>query len=70
MTGLFGGPKTPAVKPPAPMPDESDPAIMEAKRKRIASMMGSGGRRATILTDTSGGAGAGGNIDYTKQTMG
>lgn len=49
MGGLFSKPKTP---PPTPMPDELDPANVEAKKKRIFERSASG-RAGTML---SGGA--------------
>lgn len=55
MAGLFG--KTPAPPPisaPAPMPDNSSPAVLEAQRKAAADAMARSGRTSTILTDTSG----------------
>lgn len=65
MAGLFGKPKTPEIKPPAPMPDENDPGILASRRRRIAGMMDRGGRRSTILSE-----GMGGGEDYSKSRMG
>lgn len=55
MSGIFGSPKvaTPEVKPPAPMPDANDPAVMAAERKRRASMVAAGGRRSTVMDATT-----------------
>lgn len=56
MGGLFGGSKSPpppAVKPPAPMPDENDPAVLAAKRKQLADVSARGGRASTILSGPS-----------------
>jgi hypothetical protein len=41
---------TPAVKPPAPMPDPNSPGALEAKRKTELDIMGRAGRSSTILT--------------------
>ena len=43
-------PPPPAPKPPAEMPDPNSPAILEAKRKAAADIMGRAGRSSTILT--------------------
>ncbi len=50
MAGLFS-PKTPEVKPSAPLPDEYSPGVLEARRRQQANMMGRGGRRSTILSE-------------------
>ena len=55
MSALFRSPKTPEVKPTAPMPDESDPAILAADRRRRSSMIGRGGRASTILSESGPG---------------
>ena len=49
MGGLFG--KKPKVEPPSRMPDEQDPALIEARRKRLAEQRGRGGRESTILSE-------------------
>jgi hypothetical protein len=55
MTSMFS-PKTPppaaAPEPrkPAPMPDESSPAVMEARRRALLQAAGRSGRSSTILT--------------------
>ena len=67
MAGLFGRPKTPEVKPPAPMPDENDPAQREAARRRVSSMRATSGRRSTILSGE--GMGSMGE-DYSKAKLG
>ena len=51
MSGLFKAPKAPAPTPTMPMPDEMDPAILEAKRRRQIDMLGRSGRSSTILDD-------------------
>lgn len=43
--------KTPKPTPTARMPDLQDPALLEARRKKIASMKGRSGREGTILSD-------------------
>lgn len=50
MSGLFKTPK-PAVTPTLPMPDENDPALLEAKRRRTMETLGRSGRGSTILDD-------------------
>ena len=50
MAGLFS-PKTPEVKPSAPLPDEYSPGVLEARRRQQMDMMGRGGRRSTILSE-------------------
>lgn len=58
MTALFGGskPTQTAPKPPAPMPDDQSPAVLAAKRKKLAEMASSSGRASTILTAPPGGS--------------
>ena len=63
---LGGGPKAPAVTPPKPMPDESDPAMEMANRRKYA-MSRTGGRSSTILDEFGGNGGSG---DYSRNTMG
>lgn len=68
MAGLFGGKKStpaPEVKPPAPMPDEGDPVLQSAERRRRAQMVGRGGRASTILSDEESPRG-GGEYSATK----
>ncbi len=50
MAALFS-PKTPEVKPAAPLPDEYSPGVLEARRRQQMDMMGRGGRRSTILSE-------------------
>jgi hypothetical protein len=44
-------PSTPKVEAPSPMPDEQDPALLEARRRKQAEMAARGGRQSTILSD-------------------
>ncbi|MCK4815647.1 hypothetical protein KA005_07750 [bacterium] len=49
MAGLFGGPKTPEVKPPTPIVDEE---VLKRKRKEnIIKQKQRSGRASTILSD-------------------
>lgn len=50
-SGLFGGSK-PQLQPVTRMPDQQDPAVLEAKRKQQADMLARGGRDSTILSDS------------------
>lgn len=54
MTSLFARPQAPAAAPdpkaPAPMPDSDSAAVIEARRKAQADIMGRAGRSSTILT--------------------
>lgn len=50
MGGLFK-PKTPKPQPVVRMPDQNDPALLEAKRQRQAQDAQRGGRDSTILSD-------------------
>lgn len=54
MGSLFSKPKMPKPQAPARMPDEEDPAIIEARRKRAAEAMRRSGRGSTILTGAGG----------------
>lgn len=54
MGGLFGKPKVPKVEDPARMPDEEDPAVEEARRRRAEAARSRGGRASTILSDLPG----------------
>lgn len=68
MSGIFS-PKKPQEKPTVAMPDETDPMVVAAERKRKQGMMARGGRQSTIL---SGGAGGGSNMpsEYSSDKMG
>lgn len=52
MSGLFGGGRvTPAEKPKVkPMPDDEDPRVILARRRKIAEETKSSGRMSTILS--------------------
>lgn len=57
MGNLFK-PKVPEPQEPVRMPDQDDPALIEARRKRSQELMARGGRASTILSGTKlGGAG-------------
>lgn len=51
--GIFGA-KPPPLQPVVRMPDQQDPAILEARRKQQADMRARGGRDSTILSDNLG----------------
>jgi len=53
MSSLFSSPKTPTPAPVATMPDDSSPAVLEAKRKAQADILARSGRSSTILTTPS-----------------
>lgn len=69
MAGLLGGKSAsiPDPKPPTPMPDSTDPAVLSAERKRRQGMMNRGGRQSTIL---SGAAPSGAMPEYSREKMG
>lgn len=69
MSGLFKTPK-PAVTPTLPMPDENDPAILEAKRRRMMETLGRSGRGSTILDDEDKDQRRGVDITYSRKTTG
>lgn len=50
MGGLFSKPKIPEPQPPAPMPDENSPGVLEAQRRNLNAIMSRSGRRSTILS--------------------
>ena len=50
MGGLFKKPEVPKVPKTKPMPDENDPLITLARRRRLATEMQTGGNMSTILT--------------------
>lgn len=62
MGGLFSKPKTPEVKPPAPMPTPIDVDELNKQRKRreAAATLSQSGRASTILSDSGGGTTLGG----------
>lgn len=49
MAALFSTPKMPEVKPPAPLPDQYSPGVLEARRRRVGQIMSRGGRESTLL---------------------
>lgn len=58
MGGLFPKPVKPdAPSAPPSMPDMQDPAVLEARRRRLAMEQGRMGREATILSGGSTGGG-------------
>lgn len=72
MGGLFDSdvPPPPKPKPPAPMPDEDSPAVREAGRRQAVSMLGTSGRRSTILSRPFG-TGPSANYDtYNRDKLG
>ena len=44
-------PSTPKPVAPTRMPDKDDPAVLEARRRRVAETQAQGGRESTILSD-------------------
>lgn len=44
-------PKPPKPEPVKPMPDENAPAVLEARRRKVAERQSAGGRESTILSD-------------------
>jgi hypothetical protein len=75
MTGIFSKPKAPPlmtvpeVKPPAPLPDDQSPEVLESKRRAMAEL-GRLGRPSTILTNPRTRSGTPTIADYTKRTLG
>lgn len=68
--GILSGPKSPTVTPPKAMPDETDPGMEMASRRRYAQRR-TGGRASTILDDFGGDSpGGGGGGEYSRDTMG
>ncbi len=71
MSGLFGGGQsTPAPKPPAPMPDDQSPAVLEAKRRAQEQVVSRAGRQSTILTNPQNRSVASGSDAYSSRTLG
>ena len=80
MGALFGGGSkaapTPPPKPVATMPDDTDPAVLAAKRAKMADAMAQGGRQSTILTAPTQASPLGasstiaGSSDYSAKTLG
>lgn len=64
MSSLFGGGAVaapPPPQPPAPMPDSESPLVKEAQRRKVADILGRGGRSSTILT---------GDSDFSRSSLG
>lgn len=55
--GMFSKPKTPALQPVTRMPDDKDPAVLEAQARKRQQIASRGGRTSTVMT---GGSDAGG----------
>lgn len=73
MSGLFGGSKPQVVQPtpPAPIPDNNAPAVLEAQRKAAAEASARAGRVSTIITDAAGPQANARNTDsYANKTLG
>jgi hypothetical protein len=71
MGGLFSKPKIPDPQPPAPMPDEQSPGVLEARRNQLNSIMSRSGRRSTILSgDTQAKTPAMGFDSYDRKNLG
>lgn len=49
MGGLFGS--KPKTQPVQAMPDEQDPAVLEAKRRAAAAVASRSGRTSTVMTN-------------------
>jgi hypothetical protein len=60
MGKLFGGGSTPQPTPVTRMPDEQDPAVLEAKRRAAQQQQARSGRTSTVLTSRRPAANAGG----------
>lgn len=61
MSGLFGG-GAPSPKPPAPMPDDQSPAVVQARKTEQERILSRAGRQSTILTRPEN-RGGGNNFD-------
>lgn len=48
MGGLFSKPKE---KPPVPVPDEEDPAVLRARQQSILAAKQRGGRQSTVIAN-------------------
>jgi len=66
MAGLFGGSK-PQPTPPATMPDDQSPAVLEARRREREKIMSRAGRSSTIMTSDQT---SGGGDSYAGKTLG
>lgn len=56
LKAIFKKPKTPDIPEPVRMSDPQDPAVLEARRKKIAEMRTRGGRESTILSEELSGS--------------
>jgi hypothetical protein len=71
MGGLFSKPKIPEPQPPAPMPDENSPGVLEARRQQLNAIMSRSGRRSTILSDSTREKSPGNSFDsYDRENLG
>lgn len=68
MGSLFGGGSKPTVTPPAPMPDEESPQVLEARRRERERIMSRGGRSSTIMTNPDTRSGS--SDSYSGRTLG
>jgi hypothetical protein len=59
---LFSGGKAPAPQPVVRMPDQNDPASLEARRRQQREQIAGKGRDSTILTGPGG--------DYSGSVLG
>ncbi len=62
--------KKPVSKPTVAMPDEGDPNVQAAERRKRQGMMARGGRASTILSEGGNGMGSGMPSEYTGQNVG
>lgn len=73
MGSLFKSPKVvppPPPAAPAPMPDPTSPAVLEARRKSTEMAMARAGRASTILSTRDTRADAGGTDTYSSTHLG
>lgn len=56
--GLFKTPKAPALQPVTRMPDEKDPAVLEAQARKRQQIASRGGRTSTVMTGGGDSTGA------------
>lgn len=68
MGGLFGS--TPKPTPVTRMPDEQDPAVLEAKRRAAQQQQARSGRTSTVLTPRRPTAGQPGTTAYSNSLLG
>lgn len=75
MGKLFSGGSTPQPTPVTRMPDEQDPAVLEAKRRAAQQQQARSGRTSTVLTprrtqNNTGGTGTPGTGAYNNSLLG